>query len=87
MVRPHSRAHGAGRSRAWDTVTGEGELTRWETAWAQGGSSAARLFRPELLADPRCAISACRRGGDLIAGIIAYTADPGAFQVDPAPPR
>jgi hypothetical protein len=43
-------------------------------AWAQGDSSAERLFRPKLLADRRCAILACRRGGDLIAGIIAYTA-------------
>ena len=59
---------------SWDTVTGAGELGRWDTAWAQGDSSAERLFRPELLADRRCAILACRRGGDLIAGIIAYTA-------------
>ena len=58
---------------SWDLVTGTGELGRWETAWAQGGSPRP-LFRPELLADPRCAILACRRDGDLMAGIIAYTA-------------
>jgi hypothetical protein len=59
---------------SWDTVTDAGELGRWETAWAHGGNSAVPLFRPELLADPRCAILACRRDGDLVAGIIAYTA-------------
>ena len=58
---------------SWDLVTAACELGRWETAWAQGGSPRP-LFRPELLADPRCAILACRRDGDLIAGIIAYTA-------------
>jgi hypothetical protein len=30
--------------------------------------------RPELLADQRCVILACRRGDDLIAGVIAYAA-------------
>jgi hypothetical protein len=59
---------------SWDTVTDAGELGRWETAWAHGDNSAVPLFRPELLADPRCAILACRRDGDLVAGIIAYTA-------------
>ncbi len=59
---------------SWGTVTDARELGRWETAWAGGDSSPAPLFRPELLADPRCAILACRRHGDLIAGIIAYSA-------------
>jgi hypothetical protein len=57
-----------------DTVTDARELGRWGTACAQGDSSADPLFRPELLADPRCAILACRRDGHLIAGVIAYTA-------------
>src|SRR5580658_528108 len=64
----------AGPGLSWETVTDARELGRWETAWARGESSAAPLFRPELLADPRCAILACRRHGDLIAGIIAYSA-------------
>jgi hypothetical protein len=59
---------------SWDAVTDARELSRWETAWAQGDGLAAGLFRPELLADPCCAILACRRDGDLIAGVIAYTA-------------
>ena len=59
---------------SWDTVTDAGELGRWETAWAQGDSPPRPLFRPQLLADPRCAILACRRDGDLVAGIIACTA-------------
>ncbi len=59
---------------SWDPVADAGELGRWETAWGQGDTSAAPLFRPELLADPRCAILSCRRDGDLAAGIIAYTA-------------
>jgi hypothetical protein len=59
---------------SWDTVTNAGELERWETAWAGGDRPATALFRPELLADPHCAILACRRDRDLIAGIIAYTA-------------
>ena len=59
---------------SWDTVTDAGELGRWEMASARGDSPRGPLFRPELLADPRCAILACRRDGDLVAGIIAYTA-------------
>jgi hypothetical protein len=59
---------------SWDSITDAGELGRWETAWARGDSSPGPLFRPELLADPRCAILACRRDGDLVAGIIAYIA-------------
>jgi hypothetical protein len=58
----------------WDAVTDDRGLTRWEMAWAQGGSPGRRLFRPQLLADPRCAILACHRDGDLVAGVIAYTA-------------
>src|SRR5581483_12498236 len=41
---------------------------------AQGASPRRPLFRPELLADPQCAILACRRDGDLAGGLIAYTA-------------
>lgn len=59
---------------SWVRVTDGGELGRWEAAWAQGESASAPLFRPELLPDPRCAILACRRDDDLVAGIIAYTA-------------
>ena len=33
------------------------------------------LFRPALLADPDCAILACRRDGALVGGAIAYTSD------------
>lgn len=59
---------------SWGTVTDADELGRWETAWAQGDSPRGPVFRPELLADPRCVILACRRDGDLVAGIIACTA-------------
>lgn len=59
---------------SWRTVTGAGELGQWEAAWAHGNTAGGQLFRPALLTDPRCAILACRRDGDLIAGIIAYTA-------------
>jgi hypothetical protein len=59
---------------SWHAVTDARQLGLWEAAWAQRDSSRERLFRPELLADPRCAILACRRDGDLIAGIIAYAA-------------
>jgi hypothetical protein len=59
---------------SWGTVTDGGELGLWEAAWAQGDTAGGRLFRAELLTNPRCAILACRRDGDLIAGIIAYTA-------------
>ena len=58
----------------WDAVNDDRGLARWEMAWAQGGGSGRRLFRPELLADPRCAILACHRDGDLVAGVIAFTA-------------
>jgi hypothetical protein len=60
----------------WDAVTSAAELVRWETAWAGGdgvaGSRPAPLFRPDLLAYPRCTILACRREGILVAGAIAY---------------
>jgi hypothetical protein len=60
---------------SWDAVTGAGELSGWERAWAAGRGSADRPpFRPALLADPRCAILACRRRDDLVAGVIAYAA-------------
>jgi hypothetical protein len=57
----------------WETVTRPGELAQWETAWAGGDNpTPAPLFRPELLADPRCTVLACRREGALVAGAIAY---------------
>jgi len=59
---------------SWDAVTGARELSGWERAWAQRDSPGRPLFRPELLADPRCAILACRREDTLIAGVITYTA-------------
>ena len=59
---------------SWDRVTEAGELSAWERAWAQGDSAGRPLFRPELLADPRCAILACRREDTLIAGVITYSA-------------
>jgi hypothetical protein len=73
---PESAAPGelGGPGQSWEPVTDAGELGRWETAWAQGDRPVAPLFRPELLADPRCAILACRRGSDLVAGVIAFTA-------------
>ena len=61
-------------SLSWDTVTDPGELARWETAWA-GGGDVTGLFRPALLADPDCAILACRRDHALIGGATAYTSD------------
>jgi hypothetical protein len=64
----------AGDDLSWDAVTDPGELARWEAAWA-GGGNVTGLFRPGLLADPRCAILACRRDGALVGGAIAYTSD------------
>jgi hypothetical protein len=59
---------------AWDAVTDTGVLSVWERAWAQPDSADRPLFRPALLADPRCAVLACRREDNLIAGVITYTA-------------
>jgi hypothetical protein len=56
----------------WQTVSGAAELARWEAAWA-GAGDVAGLFRPDLLADPCCAILGCHRDGALAAGAIAYT--------------
>jgi len=67
-------ASAGGEDPSWDAVTDPGELARWEAVWADG-ADVTGLFRPELLADPRCAILACRRDGTLIGGAIAYTAD------------
>ena len=59
----------------WDPVTAARGPAQWETAWAGGDSAAtpesAPLFRPELLADPRCTVLACRQQGALVAGAIA----------------
>jgi hypothetical protein len=70
---PAPQASG-GPSLSWHTVTDARQLRLWEMAWAERDSSEEPLFRPELLADPRCTILACRRDGDLIAGLISYTA-------------
>lgn len=60
---------------SWDAVTDAAGLAEWEAAWAGGSAPAGPpLFRPELLADPRCVILACRRDGALVAGTIACTA-------------
>jgi len=59
---------------SWDKVTSAGELSDWETAWANGGSGDGPVFRPGLLSDPRCAILACRQEDTIIAGAIVYAA-------------
>jgi hypothetical protein len=58
----------------WQAVSGAAELARWEAAWAADGDVAG-LFRPDLLADPCCAILSCHRDGALAGGAIAYTTD------------
>ena len=64
----------AGDDLSWETVTDPGELARWEAAWSgDGDSDVTGLFRPALLADPHCAVLACRRDGTLVGGAIAYT--------------
>ena len=74
IARTPAPAEPAQDGLSWAEVTDARELGRWEAAWAQDESAAGPLFRPELLPDPRCAILACRRDDDLVAGIIAYTA-------------
>jgi hypothetical protein len=64
----------AGDDQSWDAVTDPGELVGWEAAWA-GGGDVTGLFKPALLADPDCAVLACRRDKALVGGAIAYTAD------------
>lgn len=64
----------SGGDLSWDAVTDPGELARWEAAWADG-ADVTGLFRPELLADPACAILACRRDGALVGGATTYTTD------------
>jgi hypothetical protein len=66
----------------WDKVTSPGDLAGWEAAWADGdtggdaGTDAGDgpVFRPGLLADPRCAILACPREDAIIAGAVVYAA-------------
>jgi len=65
--------------RAWEKITSPGELGAWEAA-GDGGSGDdddGPLFRPALLADPRCAVLARRRDGTVIAGAVAYAAGGG----------
>jgi hypothetical protein len=59
---------------SWDEVTAPGELSAWETAWADGGNGDDPVFRVGLLADPRCAILTSRRDDAIIAGAIVYAA-------------
>jgi hypothetical protein len=59
---------------SWRTVTSPGELSDWETAWAGDGGDGP-VFRPDLLSDPRCAVLACRKGDEIVAGAIGYVAD------------
>jgi hypothetical protein len=58
---------------SWKAVEGAAQLARWEAAWA-AGADAAGLFRPDLLADPCCAVLGCYQDGGLAGGAIAYTA-------------
>lgn len=60
---------------SWEIVTSPGDLSDWETAWADGDSGDGPVFLPALLSDPRCAILACRRENTIIAGAILYAAD------------
>lgn len=61
-------------SPPWEKATSPAELAAWETAWS-GGSGDGPVFRPDLLADPRCAVLACRRDGVVAAGAIVYASD------------
>lgn len=60
---------------SWEMVTSPGDLSDWETAWADGDSGDGHVFLPALLSDPRCTIVACRRENTIIAGAIVYAAD------------
>ena len=68
----------AGRAGRPRLVLGRGHrrprTERVGEAWAQRDSADQPLFRTELLADPRCAVLACRRDDNLIAGVITYAA-------------
>jgi hypothetical protein len=74
ITRPPAAAGPGEPCLSWALVTDAVELGQWQTAWAQGGSPRRPLFQPELLVDPRCAIMACRRDGELVGGVIAYAA-------------
>ena len=62
-----------GDDQGWDTVATQGELDRWEAAWA--GDGVTGLFQSALLADPDCAILVCHRDGSLVGGATTYTTD------------
>jgi hypothetical protein len=70
---PAPRERPPADSLSWEAVTDGAQLTRWEAAWA-AGADVAGLFRPDLLADPGCAVLGGYRDGVLAAGAIAYTA-------------
>jgi hypothetical protein len=58
---------------SWERVATAGELSDWETAWADG-TGPGPVFPPGLLSDPRCTVLACRREVTIIAGVIIYAA-------------
>jgi hypothetical protein len=74
IVRIAASAEPPDNGLSWDTVHDVHELGLWEMVWTRRVSRGGPLFRPGLLADPRCAILACHRDGELIAGAITYTA-------------
>ena len=64
----------------WHQVTSPGELAAWEATWAGDADADPPVFARELLADPRCAVLACRRDRanrreGIVAGAIGYAAD------------
>ncbi|HET8913768.1 MAG TPA: hypothetical protein VFN23_20005, partial [Ktedonobacteraceae bacterium] len=58
-------------SLQWSRVATDQELLRWEAAWSQGETAAARLFLPGLLQNEDICILAGYQGGQLVAGAIA----------------
>ena len=68
----------------WQPVSSPGELAAWAAAWAGDADADPPVFTRELLADPRCAVLACRqdtasrdgvRRAGIAAGAIGYAAD------------
>jgi hypothetical protein len=60
---------------SWAAVTSQGELSAWAKAWAGDEPGDVPVFRPELLADPRCTVLAGRRERMVVAGCVVYAAD------------
>ena len=75
LVRPVQAAPEARAALDWRRIEDEAQLEAWERVWRGSDQAAERIFRPNLLADPRAhVLGGYDAAGAIRAGGIAYDA-------------